>query len=503
MLCRLTVGTEPLFVVSGNHLSDNSVFPSVDTFDVSVDHLLCRNSNIFDPLSLSIGMLGIVVSRADSASVTIGEQLRAVAEWSETTDDSRSDADGGGTVYRTDGATIREFEDWHLDLEQPANAFDDPDLLVFASRHSGETGPLLTAHHTGNFGPAEHGGADNELARACPNAHSAVLDALREHAPDEYEVGMEGTHHGPSTVGAPSMFVEVGSAEPQWDDRAACRAAARAILDLRGVPADRPANSDGSRRHLAGFGGGHYTPRFERVVRETGWCVGHVGVDWGLDALPTSAEQSVIAQALEQSRAAYGLVDGDRPELVEAIEAAGYRAVSETWVRETDGVDLGLVEALETEVGSIADGLRLGSAATTHKGTTFDATSLPDGLIEEASGIDRERVTELLTEHALAFQTDEGGTRPTGAVALAQEQDRETILDELIEVLERRYDEIHHTEDRIVAHTEQFDPEKAKTFGLSEGPAFGRLASGEAVEVDGRTIPPEQVQTEREVSFEL
>ncbi len=32
MLSWLTRETEPRFVVSGNHLSDNPVFPSVDTF---------------------------------------------------------------------------------------------------------------------------------------------------------------------------------------------------------------------------------------------------------------------------------------------------------------------------------------------------------------------------------------------------------------------------------------------------------------------------------------
>jgi D-aminoacyl-tRNA deacylase len=448
-------------------------------------------------------MLGIVVSRADTASVHIGEQLRAVADWSETTDDSRPDADGGGTVYRTDGATIREFEEWHLHLDRPADAFDDPDLLVFASRHSGETGPLLTAHHTGNFGPADHGGADNDLARACPYAHDRVLDALADHAPDEYEVGMEGTHHGPSTVGAPSMFVEVGSAGPQWDDEAACRAVARAILDLRGVAPDHHASSDDRRRHLAGFGGGHYAPRFERVVRETAWSVGHVGADWGLDALPESAEQSVVEQAFEQSRAAYGLVDGDRPELAETIEDAGYRAVSETWVRETDGVDLGLVAALETELGTVEDGLRFGESARAHEGTKYTVVDLPDGLVEEVTGIDRERVTEILDARTLAFQTAEGGTRPTEAVALADPDDRESVVDALVPVLEDRYDDITREDGRVLARTEQFDPEKAKTFGLSEGPEFGRLASGEAVDIDGRTIPPEKVRTEREVVFRL
>lgn len=448
-------------------------------------------------------MIGIVVSRADAASVHIGEQLRAVADWTETTDDSRPDADGGGTVYRTDGAAIREFDEWHLHLDRPAEAFEDPDLLVFVSRHSGETGPLLTAHHTGNVGPAEHGGADNDLARACPHAHDRVLDALADHAPAEYEVGMEGTHHGPSTVSVPSMFVEVGSAAPQWDDEAACRAVARAVLDLRGVSPDQPADSDNRRRHLAGFGGGHYVPRFERVVRETGWSVGHVAVDWGLDALPQTAEQSVIEQAFEQSSAAYGLVDGDRPDLVESIDAAGYRAVSETWVRETDGVDLELVETLEAELGTVEDGLRFGDPASSYEGTDFTVVSLPAELVEEVTGIDRERVTEILEAQTLAFQTAEGGTRPTGAVALVDPNHRDAVVDALVPVLEKRYDDLTREDGRVVARTEEFDPEKAKTFGLTEGPAFGRLASGEAVEVDGRTIPPEKVRTEREVIFKL
>lgn len=460
-------------------------------------------------------MLGIVVSRADSASVHIGDQLRAVGDWEQSTDDSRPDAEGGGTVYRTDGAALREFEEWHLHLDRPAEAFDDPDVLVFASRHSGETGQLLTAHHTGNFGPGDHGGEDNALARACPNAHDAVLDALREHAPAGYEVGMECTHHGPTTVGAPSMFVEVGSAQEQWDDPEACRAVARAILDLRGVSPDQPTNArastdqstaetDYDRRHLVGFGGGHYTPRFERVVRETDWSVGHIAADWGLDAIKDERDRpAVIQEAFEQSEAAYGLVEGEKPRLIEIIEEHGYRAVTETWARETDGVGLDLVRAIEDEVGAVETGLRFGDRAISHEGTNFERAALPAELVDEACGINREAAYERVAARTLAFQTEQGGTHPTETVILADRAERAAIIDDLAGLLEARYDEVNRENGRIVARTEQFDPEKAKTFGLSEGPEFGRLASGEAVEIDGRTIPPEQVRTEREVEFEL
>jgi D-aminoacyl-tRNA deacylase len=450
-------------------------------------------------------MLAIVVSRADSASVHIGEHLLDITDWETVEDESRSDAAGGRTVYRTEGVELREFEALHLDLQRPADAFDDPDLLVFASRHSGETGPLLTAHHTGNFGPADHGGEADALARACPNAHAAVIDALERHAPEAYEVGMECTHHGPSEVGVPSMFVEVGSAEPQWEDPEAARAVARAILDLRGVPADcDPENGgDETRRHLVGFGGGHYAPRFERVARETNWAIGHIAADWGLDATGEFSETRVLARAFEQSRAAYALVDGDRPAVEEAVERAGYRAVGETWVRETDGVDLAFVRAVEDEVTTVEGGLRFGEPAESFEGTDFAVVSLPEKLLDEARGIDREATWDCLAETALAVVTDQGGTRPAGPAVVATEGDREALVDALVGVLRERYESVERNGDEVLARTETFDPEKAETLGVPEGPKFGRLASGEAIEVGGRTIPPEQVRTEEKRRFPL
>ncbi len=452
-------------------------------------------------------MLGIVVSRADSASVHIGEQLRDLAEWERREDHSRADSEGGGTVYHTTGARIREFEKPHLNLERPADAFDDPTLVVVASKHAGETGPLLTAHHTGNFGPAEHGGDTNDLARACPNAHDRVLDCLTAHAPEGYEVGMECTHHGPSTVGAPSMFVEVGSGESQWADPEAARAVAQAILDLRDVAPDRQIGDDAPRRHLVGLGGGHYAPRFERVIRETDWAIGHVAADWGLAAMddlasPESAD--ALAQAFEQSAAAYALVDGDRPAVEAAVEGLGYRAVSETWVRETDGIDLGFVGSIEQTVLRVDEGLRFGERATTATaGDPFTVEPLPDTLLDEARGIDRQRTYEAVEGATLAFGTDQGGTRVTGPVVLASPGERRAVVERLATILAERYDTIERDGDVIVARESVFDPERARTLGVPEGPAFGKLADGEAVEVDGETIPPGVVRKTRKQRFSL
>nr|WP_254823291.1 D-aminoacyl-tRNA deacylase [Haloglomus halophilum] len=457
-------------------------------------------------------MLAIVASRADSASVHIAEQLLDRASWTEHTDGTRSDGDGGDTVYRTEGAALRVFDDLHLHLDGVASAFgtvDDgpehePDLLAFASRHAGETGRLLTAHHTGNFGPADHGGADGELAAAAPNATRRALEALSDHAPDGYETGLECTHHGPTDVGCPSLFVEVGSAEPQWEDPAAAGAVAAAILDLRDVTPD-------AERTVVCFGGGHYAARPERVVRETDWTVGHIAADWCLDDLgdpDSTAARETLDAAFTESGATHALVEGRHPDLVAAIEELGYRAVGETYLRETTGVPQGTVERSEAELCRVGDGLRFGDRATGYDGP-LTAVDLPAGLVIECEGIDPERTREAVDSRTVAVTTTENGTRvddravvPTGDEAAAADI-RAELVDELVAVLRERYDGVSVHADAVVARRTAFDPEKARTLGIPEGPAFGKLSAGESVEVNGRTIEPEAVHSEEELRFPL
>ncbi|WP_435152756.1 D-aminoacyl-tRNA deacylase [Haladaptatus sp. DFWS20] len=447
-------------------------------------------------------MIAVVVSRADYASEHIGEHLRSETEWTVHEDDSRPDADGGGRYYRTDGFELREFESLHLDIENVADAFSNPDVLVFASRHSGDTGPLLTAHFTGNFGPAEYGGTDGTVAETCPNAQAELLRAFDDHAPDSYEVGMECTHHGPSEVGVPSMFVELGSDEEQWHDSKAARAVARAILDLRGVEPTRE-------RQLVGFGGGHYAPRFERIVRETEWAVGHIASNWNLETMGAPAEaRETIRQAFERSGAEYAVCEGEYPELASVVADLGYRLVSETWVREVSGVPLSLVAELESELSSVESGLRFGASArplddSDDSAHEYEIVSLPTDLLDSTTGIDRDETREAVAKHSIAFETEQGGTRVAGRAAVRGTNEYDAIIDALAKLLDRKYEAVDRTSDEIKAHEVAFDPEKARKLGVSEGPKFGKLSSGTTVTVNGRTISPDAVRTERTHTFPI
>ena len=486
-------------------------------------------------------MIAIVVSRADSASEHIGERLLEVGDWDAREDGSLPDADGGGTYYRTDGFELREFGDLHIDLSDPATAFDcDPAFLAFVSRHSGETGKLLTAHVTGNFGGAEYGGEPESLARAAPGAEKRVVEALARHAPEGYEVGIECTHHGPTDVSVPSLFVELGSDEPQWEDPEAAAAVARAVLDLRGTGADLvaeqagagPVGTDGDAprrpRHVVGFGGGHYAPRFTRIVRETKWAVGHVGADWALaDLGAPEANRDVIDAAFAQSRAEHAVIDGDRPDLAAVVADLGHRVVSETWVREVGDAPLPLVERLEAAIGLVDEGLRFGAVALDGDAIPGDGDGGADGgesadtvggavrvrdfpadLLARAQGLDAEAAREAVESVAVAFDTEQGGARAVGEVAFAAGPDAPgyaDLVEGLASVLETGYDAVEVLPERgeVVARETAFDPELAAEAGVPEGPAFGRLADGESVAVDGETVEPADVSRTRTDRFPI
>ncbi|HKL29464.1 MAG TPA: D-aminoacyl-tRNA deacylase [Natrialbaceae archaeon] len=438
-------------------------------------------------------VIGIVVSRADPASEHVGEHLLDLEDWERHEDESLSDGDGGGTVYRTEGFELREFDEFHLYLEDVAEVFDDPSMILFASRHSGETGPLLTAHVPGNFGPAEFGGRDRTVPAAAPNALCRLVEAFDEHVPEGYDVGMECTHHGPSRVGVPSLFVEVGSAEEQWEDPAGARAVAESILDLRGVEA----RTD---RAFVGFGGSHYVPRFERIVRETPWSVGHVAADWAIEDMgdpEDDANREVIGQAFGRTGTTYAVIDGEYPEIERVVEELGYRVVTETWIRSVGDRPLGLVERLEDALSTIDDGLRMGEVVA----ETFEVVDLPDELLAEAQGIDADATRGVIEENAIAFETEHGGTRTVGRAAVVEGDARDAIVEGLARVLEADYDHVEVGTDAVVVEETAFDPTLAREHGVPEGPKFGQLSAGQSVEIDGQTVAPEDVHVERTRRF--
>ena len=138
------------------------------------------------------------------------------------------------------------------------------DGYVFLSRHSAESGVLaLTCHSTGNFGEAAFGGNDYEVAIPHPHLQKAYMKRLYEKKAggseprfSNFDVTIEATHHGPSALCKPSIFIEVGTTPAQWTDSDLCTSVADTVHET--LTSDIP--SEGSVAIC--FGGTHYPSKF-------------------------------------------------------------------------------------------------------------------------------------------------------------------------------------------------------------------------------------------------
>jgi len=67
-----------------------------------------------------------------------------------------------------------------------------------------------------------------------------------------------------------------------------------------------------------------------------------------------------------------------------------------------------------------------------------------------------------------------------------------------------RSKEIIATEkDSLIIHKVRFDPQKAREFGVPQGPVYKHLAAGQAIEINGRLITPEMVSSRSEITIRI
>jgi D-aminoacyl-tRNA deacylase len=231
----------------------------------------------------------VAAYEGDLASANIAKKIIAKYCLQETGERS-----AGRPIYRRDEIRLAYLEVDSVfadDLDQRLKA----DAIVFASRHKSDSGePTLTVHVSGNLtSNARFGGRPNRLALADPHMVKSALQSLKSAQKrlrlDRYLVSIEATHHGPTELQVPSLFVEIGSSEEQWNDEVAAEAVADAIYTCATKPAlGKPA---------VGFGGGHYSMKHTEANEGTELAVGHVLPKYFFD----SFDPSMVWQAFERT----------------------------------------------------------------------------------------------------------------------------------------------------------------------------------------------------------
>ena len=239
----------------------------------------------------------IIASEKDTASINLRDRLLEMSSWVENGSFDNNEmwtiSEDYGDFCRK-GTQLITIQDLHIYAEGIDNKWQKKnnkkiDNIVFLSRHKAASGrPSLTVHPIGNWGSADYGGKEAEVSGATPGWMTGLLLKIRENRINGYDVCFEATHHGPF-LQTPTMFLEIGSSESEWEKKEPARALIKSLLELQ--------YADGIK--VIGIGGGHYTPRFTEAAFSHEVCFGHMVANYGVSVLTSS----LIKKAIDSSEA--------------------------------------------------------------------------------------------------------------------------------------------------------------------------------------------------------
>jgi D-aminoacyl-tRNA deacylase len=176
------------------------------------------------------------------------------------------------------------------------------DGYVFLSKHASESGTLaLTCHNTGNFSDAQFGGFPRQVAIPHPHVQKSYMQHLwrEKERFSKFEITIEATHHGPTALNKPTLFIEIGTTQKEWTDKNLCENVAKIV-------AEEMSKEPKKYQVAICFGGTHYPQKFNKELIEGEFALGTVMPKHALDSL----DAKLFSHILNRNREAkFALVD--------------------------------------------------------------------------------------------------------------------------------------------------------------------------------------------------
>ncbi|MFW9800238.1 MAG: D-aminoacyl-tRNA deacylase [Candidatus Thorarchaeota archaeon] len=240
-----------------------------------------------------IQMRVLVSSTQDVASQTISSILRDEHSFEET-----GESFEGSPVYSLGSSALLVTTERDMIFADHLEQHFEAEVFIFCSRHRAQSGrPALLVHSTGNFGnDASFGGAPRKLSVSVASLVSAALSSLHSERArrglEEFDVTLEVTHHGPTSMNTPLLFVELGSDESFWQHEEGARSVAAAVMECVRAPIESETS--------IGFGGTHYASKFNKLVLEKNVRVGHIAPKYALEEIDADVIQQMMSRSKEK-----------------------------------------------------------------------------------------------------------------------------------------------------------------------------------------------------------
>ena len=179
-----------------------------------------------------------------------------------------------------------------------------PDILIFASRHTSKTArPAFLIHSTGNWSNnADFGGNPRDLSKTSALFHKAGFFSLKEQITlfnnPSYSLDIEVTHHGPTILDIPLIFIELGSSKQEWIIDEVGELVANAIINS--IFKYLILKEDKNQQVGLGFGGTHYAPNFNRLITNNDVAMSFICPKYYIQNLDEKLIELMIRNTLEK-----------------------------------------------------------------------------------------------------------------------------------------------------------------------------------------------------------
>jgi D-aminoacyl-tRNA deacylase len=234
----------------------------------------------------------LVVSGQDLAGMTMTNYLLSNAEFAS---EGKRDAGESYRSPRHSNVQLYISSGSLLTLENLDDLYPHADVFIFLSKHKSDSCiPTLTCHCTGNFAADNaYGGKPREIAISYPSLQKGYLKAItaaRQKVP-QYDIIIEATHHGPTSLNKPVLFVELGSSEKQWADNNAAAVICDTLLKMlhNGIECCDKVG--------IALGGTHYPNKFNKLLLESKFGLAAVASKHNLEAV----DDEILSQMVEKS----------------------------------------------------------------------------------------------------------------------------------------------------------------------------------------------------------
>ena len=128
-----------------------------------------------------------------------------------------------------------------------------------------------------------------QIAIPYPEFQKQYLKVLweRRREFEKFQIILEATHHGPTSLAIPSVFVEVGTTLDQWNDTLLCARVADAVMETyrREMPKVPRAIC---------FGGTHYPEKFTKMVLQGEYALGTIVPKHSLEYIDESMFSHIL-----------------------------------------------------------------------------------------------------------------------------------------------------------------------------------------------------------------